>query len=37
MVERNGTMAVGKERRTSGRVTLGIEYKRGRIWKSNEK
>jgi hypothetical protein len=28
---------VGKERRTSGRVTLGIKYKRGRSSKNNEK
>jgi hypothetical protein len=31
------TNVVGRERRTSVRVTLGIEHKRGRIWKSNEK
>jgi hypothetical protein len=30
-------MAVGKERRASGRLTLGIADKRGRIWKSTEK
>ncbi len=37
-VDRNRTMAVGKERRTTnGRVTLGVVEIRGRILKSNEK